>query len=77
VVPHKIRAVPDGIRLRSALPARDRACSCRARWNRAAACAGALSEFYESSSSRREAAAGLRRVARHLWRSGAAWCPME
>jgi len=31
--------------------------------DRATACAGASSEFYESYSSRREAASGLRRVA--------------
>jgi len=74
VVPHGIRAVPDGIRSRSALPARARAHRGQARWNRAAACAGALLEFCESSSSRREAAAGLRRVAWPLRRSGTAWC---
>jgi len=77
VVPHGIGAVPDGIRPRSALPPRVRARSGRPRWNRATTCVGALSEFCESSSSRREAAAGLRRVARPLRRSGAAWCPME
>jgi len=77
VVPHGIGVVPDGIGLRYALPARGRVRSRQARWNRSAACAGASLEFCESSSSRREAATGFRRVARPLRRPGAAWCPME
>jgi len=77
MVPYGIRVVPDRIRPRSALLARVHAHRGQAQWNRAAACAGASSEFCESSSSRREATAGLRRVARPLRRLGAAWCPME
>ena len=77
VVPHGIRVVPDGIRSRSALPARARAHRGQARWNRVAACAGASSEFCESSLSCREATAGLRMVARPLRKPGAAWCLME
>jgi len=38
---------------------------------------GALSEFYEGSPSRREAAGGHRRVARPLWRPWAAGCTTE
>jgi len=76
VVPHGIGAIPDRIGPRSALPAHARARSGRAWWNKVAASAGASLEFCESSSSHREAAASLRRVARPLrsqgWR-GAPW----
>jgi len=47
------------------------------RWNWLAARAGASSEFYEGSPSRREAAGGLLWVARPLWMPWAAGCTTE
>jgi len=60
-----------------ALPARDPFHKGLARWNWLVARAGASPEFYEGSPSRREAASGLRRVARPLWRPWAAGCTTE
>ena len=62
-VPDGIGTVPDRIGSHPILPTRARTRSGWARWNRAATCTGASSEFCESFSSRRVAASGLQRVA--------------
>jgi len=72
-----IGALLDGIGLCPLAPCSQGLCKVGARWNWLAARAGASSEFYEVSPSRREAAGGLWRVARPLWRPWAAGCTTE